>query len=166
MSRIFCPFAPSPGVDGKPDPDGAKRAQSTENVKDALFPRLIQIRKRVLRKLPQHLRRHSAFKAALAKHQGHRAARHDQIWNCPQIHASSFAKAPVFNAKAQGREGAKGLFPLGLSASLGLLPRKLSGLTVEWSSLSVKSVKSAVQFLQLRLCPLPFLPPPSIYNVQ
>ena len=43
------------------------------------------LRKRVLRKLPQHQRRYSAFKLALAKYQGHSAARRNQIRNCPQM---------------------------------------------------------------------------------
>jgi len=57
----------------------------------------------------------------------------------------------IFNAKSQGREGAKSFFQLGDSATCRLLPRKLSGLTVKRSALSVKSVKSVVQFLWLRL---------------
>ena len=59
-----------------------------------LFLRLIQIRKRVLRKLPQHLCRHSAFKLAFAKHREPCAA--NRIRNCPQIHAdgSRFGKQP------------------------------------------------------------------------
>ena len=53
----------------------------------------------------------------------------------------------ILNAKSQGR-GAKSFFRLGLLASWRLLPRKLSGLTVEHSFLAVES---AVQFVCLSL---------------